>query len=151
MSQNHLIPLAAKLAYTLFVVVLVPYYWMTYSAWNFLFFCDLALLVGLGAFWLESPLLLSLAAVGITVPQAAVGGRSLDRRTNHGHDQLHVRLQAAALRPRPFFISRLATVCPDLGSLAARIRPARLRRLDGRQHRGSAHLVLSGPEAAGSC
>ena len=69
MSDKHLIPLAVKLAYTLFVAVLVPYYWMTYSAWNFLFFCDVALLLGLGAFWLESPLLMSLAAVGITVPQ----------------------------------------------------------------------------------
>ena len=69
MSGRHLIPLAVKLIYTLFVAVLVPYYWMTYSAWNFLFFCDLALLLGLSALWLESPLLMSLAAVGITVPQ----------------------------------------------------------------------------------
>jgi hypothetical protein len=69
MSDKHLIPLAVKLAYTLFVAVLVPYYWVTYSAWNFLFFCDVALLVGLGAFWLESSLLVSLVAVGITVPQ----------------------------------------------------------------------------------
>ncbi len=69
MSEKHLIPLALKLAYTLFVAVLVPKYWMAYSAWNFLFFCDVALLVGLCAFWLESPLLMSLTAVGITVPQ----------------------------------------------------------------------------------
>ena len=69
MPENHLIPLALKLAYSLFVVVLVPYYWMAYSAWNFLFFCDFALLLGLAALWLESPLLMSLAAVGITLPQ----------------------------------------------------------------------------------
>lgn len=69
MPGTHLIPLALKLAYSLFVVVLVPYYWMTYSAWNFLFFCDFALLLGLAALWLESPLLMSLAAVGITLPQ----------------------------------------------------------------------------------
>jgi hypothetical protein len=69
MSEKHLIPLALKLAYSLFVAVLVPYYWATYSAWNFLFFCDFALLLGLVALWLESPLLMSLAAVGITVPQ----------------------------------------------------------------------------------
>ena len=69
MPGTHLIPLALKLAYSLFVVVLVPYYWMTYSAWNFLFFCDFALLLGLVALWLESPLLMSLAAVGITLPQ----------------------------------------------------------------------------------
>jgi hypothetical protein len=69
MSEKHLIPLALKLAYSLFVAVLVPYYWATYSAWNFLFFCDFALLLGLVALWLESPLLMSLAAVGITLPQ----------------------------------------------------------------------------------
>jgi hypothetical protein len=69
MSEKHLIPLALKLAYSLFVAVLVPYYWATYSAWNFLFFCDFALLMGLVALWVESPLLMSLAAVGITVPQ----------------------------------------------------------------------------------
>jgi hypothetical protein len=69
MSDKHLIPLAVKLAYTLFVAVLVPYYWMTYSAWNFLFFCDVALLLGLVAFWLENSLLVSLIAVGITLPQ----------------------------------------------------------------------------------
>ncbi len=69
MSEKHLIPLAVKLAYTLFVAVLVPYYWVAYTAWNFLFFCDLALLLGLFALWLESPLLMSLIAVGITGPQ----------------------------------------------------------------------------------
>jgi hypothetical protein len=69
MSEKHLIPLALKLAYSLFVAVLVPKYWASYSAWNFLFFCDFALLLGLAALWLESPMLMSLAAVGITVPQ----------------------------------------------------------------------------------
>jgi hypothetical protein len=69
MPEKHLIPLALKLAYTLFVAVLVPYYIFAYTAWNFLFFCDLALLLGVFALWLESPLLMSLIAVGITVPQ----------------------------------------------------------------------------------
>jgi hypothetical protein len=68
-SQNHLIPLALKLAYTLFVAVLIPKYWMAYSAWTFLYFCDVALIVGLSALWLESPLLMSMTAVGITIPQ----------------------------------------------------------------------------------
>ena len=69
MSGTHLIPLALKLVYTIFVAILVPYYWVSYSAWNFLFFCDIALLLGVFALWLESPLLMSLAAVGITLPQ----------------------------------------------------------------------------------
>ncbi len=69
MSQQPRIPMAVKLAYTTFVAVLVPYYWVTYSPWNFLFFCDVALLLTLPALWLESPLLMSLPAVGITIPQ----------------------------------------------------------------------------------
>jgi hypothetical protein len=64
------IPIAVKLAYTAFACVLVPYYWVTYTPWNFLFFCDVALLMTLAALWLESPLLASISAVGITLPQA---------------------------------------------------------------------------------
>jgi len=60
---------ALKLAYTAFVAVLVPYYWITYSPWNFLFFCDVALLIALAALWSENPLLMSLPAVGIVLPQ----------------------------------------------------------------------------------
>lgn len=69
MTRQARIPLALKLAYTIFVAILVPYYWVTYSAWNFLFFCDLALLMTLPALWLESSLLLSIPAVGIILPQ----------------------------------------------------------------------------------
>jgi hypothetical protein len=69
MSRQHRIPLALKVAYTTFVAILVPYYWVTYSAWNFLFFCDLALLMTLPALWLESSLLMSIPAVGLALPQ----------------------------------------------------------------------------------
>ena len=69
MAQGHRIPLALKLAFTAFVAVLVPYYWVTYSPWNFLFFCDVALLIALAALWSEDPLLMSLPAVGIALPQ----------------------------------------------------------------------------------
>ena len=69
MSRRNRIPLALKVVYTAFVAVLVPYYWMTYSPWNFLFFCDVALLLTLPALWLESPLLMSLPVVGIFLPQ----------------------------------------------------------------------------------
>src|SRR5262249_13647659 len=69
MPPEPLIPLWVKLAYTLFVAVLVPYYWKAYGPTNFLYFCDVALLLGLAALWLESPLLASSAAVGILLPQ----------------------------------------------------------------------------------
>src|SRR5207247_7196583 len=52
-----------------FVCVLVPYYWTTYTPWNFLYFCDLALLITCVALWLESPFLTSTQAVGIVLPQ----------------------------------------------------------------------------------
>jgi len=64
------IPLPAKLVYTAFVGVLVPYYWVTYTPWNFLYFCDVALLVTLAGIWTESALLVSIPSVGILLPQA---------------------------------------------------------------------------------
>lgn len=64
------IPLWLKIAYTLFVSVLVPYYWIAYGPTNFLFFCDIALFLTLAALWLESRLLASMAGVGILMPQA---------------------------------------------------------------------------------
>lgn len=64
------IPLPVKLIYTVFVAVLVPYYWVTYTPWNFLYFCDVALLVTLVALWTESPFLVSTQAVAILLPQA---------------------------------------------------------------------------------
>jgi hypothetical protein len=63
------IPGWVKLAYSVFVAVLVPCYWVTYSPWNFLYFCDIALLVTAVAIWIESPLLVSMQAVAIMLPQ----------------------------------------------------------------------------------
>lgn len=63
------IPLAIKLAFTTFMVVLVPVYWANYGPTNFLYFCDLALFLTLAAIWLENRLLASMAAVGILLPQ----------------------------------------------------------------------------------
>jgi len=63
------LPLAVKVLYTAFMAVLVPYYWMAYGPTNFLYFCDIALFFALAALWLESPLLASMPAVGILVPQ----------------------------------------------------------------------------------
>ena len=63
------LPIALKVAYSVFLAILVPYYWVAYMPWNFLFFCDIALLLTLAALWAESPFLASMSAVGITVPQ----------------------------------------------------------------------------------
>jgi hypothetical protein len=64
------LPLWLKLAYSAFMAVLVPVYWYHYGPTNFLYFCDVALILTLIAVWIESPLLVSMCAVGILVPQA---------------------------------------------------------------------------------
>ena len=69
MVTNRRIPTWVKVAYSAFVAIVVPCYWVTYSPWNFLYFCDIALLVTGVAIWIESPLLVSMQAVAITVPQ----------------------------------------------------------------------------------
>ena len=86
------IPMVVKVIYTAFVAVLVPYYWVQYTPWNFLYFCDVALLMTLVGIWTENRLLISLAAVGILMPQAlwvvdfllnAIGGWHLTGMTNY--------------------------------------------------------------------
>ena len=59
------IPLWLKLAYTAFMAVLVPVYLHNYGPTNFLYFCDVSLIISLVGIWLESPLLVSTCAVGI--------------------------------------------------------------------------------------
>lgn len=63
------VPLGVKLAYTAFVAVLVPVYWHYYGPTNFLYFCDVALILTLIAIWPENALLISMCAVGILAPQ----------------------------------------------------------------------------------
>ena len=67
--SSGLIPLWVKLLYTLFVLVLVPNYLLAYGPTNFLYFCDVALLLTVATVWSESALLASAAAVGIVLPQ----------------------------------------------------------------------------------
>lgn len=64
------VPLWLKLAYTAFLAVLVPVYLANYGPTNFLYFCDVALLLTLAGIWTENALLVSLPAVGILLPQA---------------------------------------------------------------------------------
>ena len=63
------IPRWLTVAYTVFMAVLVPVYWYCYGPTNFLYFCDVALFATLFGMWLRSPLLISMAAVGIVAPQ----------------------------------------------------------------------------------
>ena len=64
------VPLPIALAYTAFMAVLVPTYYLNYGPTNFLYFCDVALFLALAAVWTSHPLPGSMAAVGILLPQA---------------------------------------------------------------------------------
>ncbi len=63
------LPLWLKITYTAFMAVLIPVYWANYGPTNFLYFCDVALLLTLVGVWKESALLVSMPAVGILLPQ----------------------------------------------------------------------------------
>jgi hypothetical protein len=63
------IPLWLKLAFTAFMAVMVPVYLYYYGWTNFLYFCDVAMILTLIGVWKESPLLFSMSAIGIMVPQ----------------------------------------------------------------------------------
>jgi len=63
------IPLWLKISYTAFLAVMIPVYWVNYGPTNFLYFCDVALLLTLVGIWKENALLVSLPAVGILLPQ----------------------------------------------------------------------------------
>ncbi len=69
LPSDRRIPMWLKCVFTLFMAVLVPFYWRAYSPWNFLYFCDVALLVTLVALWTESRFLASMQAVAILMPQ----------------------------------------------------------------------------------
>src|ERR1043166_5536487 len=63
------LPLWLKLAYTAFMAGLIPVYLYYYGPTNFLYFCDVAIILTLAGIWLESALLVSICAVGIVIPQ----------------------------------------------------------------------------------
>lgn len=67
--ESTLIPLWLKLAYTLFVCVIVAVYAVKYPLGNFLWFSDIALLGTVPALWLESSLLASMMTIGVLLPE----------------------------------------------------------------------------------
>jgi hypothetical protein len=66
-----MIPLWLKIAYTLYLCVLVPVYWRQADAGprNFLWLSDIALLATGVALWLENSLIVSTMAVGVLLPE----------------------------------------------------------------------------------
>jgi hypothetical protein len=63
------VPSGLKWGYTAFMAVLVPVYWWKYGPTNFLYFCDVALFLTLAGVWTGNRLVVSMAAVGILMPQ----------------------------------------------------------------------------------
>lgn len=88
------VPRAVAVVYTAFLAVLVPVYWAFYGPTNFLYFCDIALLLALISVWTQRSLWASAAAVGILIPQAvwvadffvALAGGELLGMTNYMFD-----------------------------------------------------------------
>ena len=66
---SNRVPLWLKFAHIAFMIVLVPVYWYHYGPTNFLYFCDVSLFLILVGIWIDSPLLISMCAVGILIPQ----------------------------------------------------------------------------------
>jgi hypothetical protein len=54
---------------TIFVCILVPVYTINYGIRNFLWFSDIGLFLTVIALWFKSPLIISMAAVGIFIPE----------------------------------------------------------------------------------
>lgn len=67
---NQAIPLGVQIFYTAFMAVLVPVYLYYYGPTNFLYFCDVALILTLVGVWTQSSLLISMCAVGIVGVQS---------------------------------------------------------------------------------
>jgi hypothetical protein len=96
-TQAARVPLGLKLAYTAFMVVLVPVYLHFYGPTNFLYFCDIALILTLIAIWPENTLIISMCAIGIVIPQAVwvvdflvnLGGFSLTGMTDYMFQSNH--------------------------------------------------------------
>ena len=62
--KNNKIPMTIKMTFSIFMAVLIPFYWQAYGPSNFLYFCDIALFLTLMGLWTENKTLISMAAVG---------------------------------------------------------------------------------------
>jgi len=63
------VPFWLKIAYTAFVLLLIPLYWDHYGPVNFLWFSNIALLTTAVALWTEDALLASMMAVSVVLPE----------------------------------------------------------------------------------
>jgi hypothetical protein len=99
------IPLWLKIVYTIYMAVLIPVYLYHYGPTNFLYFCDIALLLTLAGMWSENKLLISMPAVGILIPQALWVIDFLAQATGH---RLSGLTEYMFDQERPFFLRFLS-------------------------------------------
>jgi hypothetical protein len=91
------VPLPVKIGYSAYLAVLVPIYLHYYGPTNFLYICDVALILTFIGIWPENSLLISMSCVGILVPQMAwvvdflvnLAGVSLTGVTDYMFDASH--------------------------------------------------------------
>ncbi len=91
------VPLLVKIGYSAYMALLVPIYLHYYGPTNFLYICDVALILTLIGIWPENSLLISMSCVGILVPQMAwvvdllanLAGVSLTGVTDYMFDASH--------------------------------------------------------------
>lgn len=67
--EKSRIPRWLKFAWTVWLLVWAPVYWIQYGAQNFLYFCDLGNFLIAAGLWLESRLIVSWQAVGLLLFQ----------------------------------------------------------------------------------
>src|SRR6516225_10055611 len=147
------VPLWLKVAYTAFMAVLVPVYLRNYKPSNFLYFCDVALIITLVGIWIESPFLVSMCAVGhyrVTDPLGDRFPLQPDRSSAHRAHGLHVHGRPFAVPAWPVAVSRLVALSAGLSGVAARLWPARAAGLDRGCLGASPHLLLPHAAAARS-
>ncbi len=119
-------PLWLKLSCALFIGLLIPINWYQYGAVNFLWFSDLALFMAGAALWTDSPLLASMAALAVLLPEIAwnldfffrvISGRKGIGLSNYMFDPgISPWIRAVSL------FSRLASDSPRLDALSLWIR-----------------------------
>ena len=85
LSGHRRIPTGVKIAFTAFLAVLVPEYLRYYGPANFLWFCDIALLLTLVALWTESSFLASMQLVAVFLGQIVWSADLLCRLTTGKH------------------------------------------------------------------
>src|SRR5262249_42233071 len=107
-----------------FMAVLVPVYLRNSGPTNFLYFCDVALIITLVGIWIESPLLV-LHVCGrhhrVTNPLGDRLSLQPNRPPAHRAHRLYVHGRPFAVPSRPVAVSRLAALPGGLSGVAARL------------------------------